>query len=354
MEDIDQELFDLAIILPVYNTEKYIKQCIESILCQIKENMELIIVNDGCTDSSMKIIKSLSLPSNVFIIDKQNEGRFWAKVDGMRMAKAKYIGFVDSDDYIEKNMLDKMLQLAKQEKSDIVECLTIPFSESGMIEKQIHIIQKRNTNLQQLKNKKLNNIDILKFYFLDEGISPFLWSKIFSKRCIYWFLKYIDKYNNTRSRFIGNPVDDIYIMPALLVFANSFSVCPERLYYYRIMSENSFNQQIEEDYKKKLDVLGYRYLDAFQFIETMFSKLHIDERIKNLHFIFLGRNIENFYHFCIESNENTRKLFSIYKKVWKKRKMFQYSYYAFLQKCYYEKRKMNKNEKIILLKILIY
>ena len=61
MEDIDQELFDLAIILPVYNTEKYIKQCIESILCQIKENMELIIVNDGCTDSSMKIIKKIRI-----------------------------------------------------------------------------------------------------------------------------------------------------------------------------------------------------------------------------------------------------------------------------------------------------
>ena len=354
VKDMKQELFDLAIVLPIYNTEKYIKQCMDSILCQMKKNIELIIVNDGCTDSSLEIIHSLSLPQNVVIINKNNEGRFWAKVDGMRFARAKYIGFIDSDDYIEENMFDKMLKLALEEKSDIVECLVDPFSDSSKVQEQVRIIQKRNIDLQKLGHKRLNKEDILRAYFLEQGISPFLWDKIFSRHCINLFLKYMNRFNNIRDQFIGNPVDDIYITPALLMFANSLSVCPERLYHYRIMSDNSFNREIEDDYNKKINIIGYRSFEAFGFIENMLIGLHMSKKIKNLHFVFLAKIIENFYDCCIKNAKNTRKSLLTYKKVWKKNRMFRYTYYAFCQRCYYEKRKMNKKEKVCLLKILIY
>ena len=91
----------ISIIVPVYNVEKYLKKCIDSILNQSFQNFELILVDDGSTDSSGEICDEYALKDRrVLVIHKENEGLSSARNEGIKASSAEYVGFVDSDDYI--------------------------------------------------------------------------------------------------------------------------------------------------------------------------------------------------------------------------------------------------------------
>ncbi|MEF2901576.1 MAG: glycosyltransferase [Terrisporobacter sp.] len=113
----------ISIIVPVYNVEKYLARCIDSILNQSLKNIEIILVDDGSTDSSPSICDEYSSKyENITAIHKKNERVSAARNDGIKLAKGKYIGFVDSDDWIEFNMFESMYKVAEDTKSDIVMC----------------------------------------------------------------------------------------------------------------------------------------------------------------------------------------------------------------------------------------
>ncbi len=113
----------VSVIVPIYNTEKYLKQCLDSIRNQTLTDIEIIMIDDGSTDGSAKI-------SNEYVVDderfsyyhKENEGLAAARQDGMERAKGKYIAFVDSDDWIEPNMYERMYLEAVRNDADIVFC----------------------------------------------------------------------------------------------------------------------------------------------------------------------------------------------------------------------------------------
>lgn len=111
----------LTIVVPAYNVEKYLKRCIDSCLDQDipKENYEIIIVNDGSTDNTLRIANELSNhQSNVKVIDQANTGSGGARNTGLKEAQGKYIWFIDSDDYIEKNVLHDLISQAEKHKLD--------------------------------------------------------------------------------------------------------------------------------------------------------------------------------------------------------------------------------------------
>jgi len=114
----------VSIIVPVYNTENYIEKCLISIVNQTLEDIEIIVVNDGSTDNSENIINEFieKYPYKIKYYKKQNGGLSDARNYGLSYANGEYIGFVDSDDYIEISMYEKMYNLAKKEEADIVEC----------------------------------------------------------------------------------------------------------------------------------------------------------------------------------------------------------------------------------------
>ena len=117
-------MIKVSVIVPVYNVEKYISKCLESLVNQTLKEIEIIAVNDGSPDNSQKIIdkfqKKYSKKIKSFI--KDNEGQGSARNLGLKYAKGEYISFVDSDDFIDKEMLEKMYNLAKKDNSDIVIC----------------------------------------------------------------------------------------------------------------------------------------------------------------------------------------------------------------------------------------
>ena len=110
----------LSVVVPVYNVEEYIYECIESILNQDIDGVEIIVINDGSTDNSLKIVKSFN-DERIRIIDKENGGLSSARNVGLKEAVGEYVIFIDSDDYLkDKSVLAEMYNLAKKNNSDIV------------------------------------------------------------------------------------------------------------------------------------------------------------------------------------------------------------------------------------------
>ena len=110
----------VSVIVPIYNVEKYIKQCIDSICNQTLKDIEIIAINDGSLDKSIDILKSIN-DDRIKIINQENKGLSGARNTGLRMASGEYVAFVDSDDFLgEKFALEDMYNLAINDNSDIV------------------------------------------------------------------------------------------------------------------------------------------------------------------------------------------------------------------------------------------
>lgn len=113
----------ISVIVPVYNAEKYIHKCVDSILNNTYSDIELILVDDGSPDSSPAICDEYAKrDSRVKVIHKENARASAARNDGMKIAQGKYIAFVDSDDWVEKDMFEKMLSTAETHDVDMVMC----------------------------------------------------------------------------------------------------------------------------------------------------------------------------------------------------------------------------------------
>ena len=112
----------VSVIVPIYNAEKFLEQCLDSIVNQTLKDIEIILIDDGSKDRSAEICKKYLFDSRVSYYHKENEGLAAARDDGMMRANGEYIGFVDSDDWIKPYMYEKMYNAAKTNDSDIVFC----------------------------------------------------------------------------------------------------------------------------------------------------------------------------------------------------------------------------------------
>ena len=114
----------VSVIVPFYNVENYIEKCLETLVNQTLKDIEIILVNDGSKDRSIDIVNKFlkQYPEKIVYLEKENGGLSDARNFGIPHAKGEYIAFLDSDDYVEKDMYENMYELAKKEDSDMVEC----------------------------------------------------------------------------------------------------------------------------------------------------------------------------------------------------------------------------------------
>lgn len=111
----------ISVILPIYNTEKYLRQCLESVIKQSLKEIEIICVNDGSTDSSLEILESLAdQDARITILNQDNQGPGVARNLGLENASGEYLSFLDSDDFFEYDMLERTYLQAKREDSDVL------------------------------------------------------------------------------------------------------------------------------------------------------------------------------------------------------------------------------------------
>lgn len=242
---------DLSIIVPVYNVEKYINKCLDSILNQKNVSFELIVVDDGSPDSCPDIIDNYSKKdSRVKVIHQTNAGVSNARNRGISEAQGEYLYFVDSDDWLVDDKLSKVLNIAKEKKLDVLFCDCYEAYESGQT-KRLHLFSKRF-----VFNEK-SNIDRVQKSILCHKYSPFFsagadnaypapWSKLIKTSLI--------KENNIRfNPDVCGVYDDGLFTIEVLEKAKKIAYSGIATYYYRILDSSivhSFRQGMVERFEK--------------------------------------------------------------------------------------------------------
>lgn len=242
-------MYKVSVIIPVFNSSLYLEKCLSTIVNQTLKDIEIILIDDGSTDNSLNIIKDYAEKyNNIKYKSKKNEGQAIARNLGIKMASGEFIAFVDSDDYIELDMLEELYNMAKSKSSDIVVCDYVEEYSNKNVEKKSLYIEADN---------------IIKSYIVCAA-GP--WSKIIKSDIL--------KKNNIK--FLeGNIYEDLAIIPTLALYTSKISYCPKILYHYLIRPNSTMNQT---KYNKKLesifnvmDVLyhnfnGKGYNDELEFL----------------------------------------------------------------------------------------
>lgn len=174
----------VSIIIPIYNVEKYLKQCIDSVINQSYKNLEIILVDDGSTDNSSKICDEyVALDSRIKAIHKSNGGLMSAWKAGFLVSTCKYVGFVDSDDWIDSNMYEELVRNAISYESDIVVCQLIKVNSEYINIKEKMKLQPGVFDKKKIKNEILSGI-ISDGTYLGRKLSPNRVTKLFKKEII--------------------------------------------------------------------------------------------------------------------------------------------------------------------------
>ena len=167
----------VSIIVPIYNAEKYMKKCIDSILSQTLKNIEIILVNDGSSDNSANIADEYSrLDKRVRVIHQNNSGPSVARNTGISVARGEYIGFVDSDDYIEQTMYEELFKSADKNNVQVAMCSYI---ENYIYKNESHTI-KANLEQGKIYDKSGIRSNIINTFAKNENYGFYsLWNKIY-------------------------------------------------------------------------------------------------------------------------------------------------------------------------------
>ncbi|MBM6691186.1 glycosyltransferase [Fusobacterium mortiferum] len=201
-----EERIKISVVIPMYNVETYVRKCIESVLNQTYKNLEVIVVNDGSKDNSLKIVKEYIFDKRLKIIDKENMGVSSARNRGIEEASGDYITFVDSDDYLDKNIYKNIVKKLKDE--DIVIFNFEYFNNNGQKRKGIHLAEEYSyINKGEKFLKKISNV---------------CWNKLYK----YEYIK--------NKRFISGIIfEDIFWSIDTLLFCENVKFINEIGYYYR-------------------------------------------------------------------------------------------------------------------------
>ena len=149
----------VSVIVPVYNTEKYLKNCIDSLLKQNFEDYEIIVINDLSPGNAEEIIKSYNDKKIVYIKNKTNKGIGYNRNLGIKKAKGEYVCFIDSDDYVKENFISKMYNYSKENNLDLCVCDYVNVDEKGNTLEEFNLSNFGITNYEE-NNKILCEINL--------------------------------------------------------------------------------------------------------------------------------------------------------------------------------------------------
>lgn len=265
---MDAHNIQVSIIMPAYNVEKYLRQCLDSLFSQTLKDIEIIAVNDGSTDNSLQILEEYKskYPEMMRIYSTENRGVSHARNYGIGKAVGEYILFVDSDDYIEEEMCEKLYKKAIKDKNDIVICGRYNFYENhqtGQVKQEIIIPEMINRNFNLYEDK----------YELAH-ILPFPWDKLFKRELI----EDIEFPLNIR-------FEDIVFSYEAVVKAKNIGVIYEPLYNYRKTTQGGFLNSFSE---QTLDIVkAFEILTNYMKENNYFDYFHDElEFICSRHFLY--------------------------------------------------------------------
>ena len=259
-EEITSEIFlyspkeknpQISVIIPIYNCEKYIKECLSSLIKQTFKNFEIICVNDGSNDDTLKILKKFETKDErIIIFNQNNSGPGIARNIGMKKSKGKYLIFLDSDDIFKKTMLEELYIKIKENDSDVVICNSQNFEKKKWWKKFYEKNYMISNNI--IKQKTFSSLDIEKDFF-----NLFIWwpwDKLFKR-------KYIEnlgiEYQNLKSS------EDLFFVAASVIAAKKISYLDKILINHRIGIKNS----VSNSRQKSWDNFYYALKELKRFIK---------------------------------------------------------------------------------------
>ena len=227
----------ISVIVPIYNVERYLEKCINSITKQTYKNLEIILVNDGSTDNSLNICQKIEKSDKrIKIINKKNEGVSIARNEGWKIANGKYVTFIDSDDYIQNDMIQYLYEIILK-GVDIAICDYIILDEKNNRKirnynctNKISILEQKEALIRLLKDKEIHN---------------YAWAKLY-KMELFKNIKYP----------VGRKMEDLGIMYKLFLEAVKIGYGTEKKYFY-IQREESIMHTISEEFYKDLYELSF-------------------------------------------------------------------------------------------------
>lgn len=239
----------ISVIVPVYNAEKYLARCVDSILNQSYKSLEIILVDDGSIDNSSQLCDEyMAKDERVKVIHKENGGVSSARNAGIDIANGQYIAFADSDDWIENGMYDSLIQKIKEENVDIVKCCYYK-EENGITTKLGYVYDvSRKTDLSTKK---------------DDFLQLYLNGSIHAGNCCLLIKKDVidrtDKYNTNIA--MG---EDLLFEIGLICNANSIFTLNEAYYHYCINNESaSMNSKY---IKRNIEHLTLLHFEIINFL----------------------------------------------------------------------------------------
>ena len=220
MANKDESSVLVSIIVPVYNMSLYLKKCLDSICGQTLEQIEIICVNDGSTDNSLDILKEYAKKDKrIIVVSQENQGLSAARNTGLDIARGEYIGFVDSDDYISKDMYLYLYNDIRKNDADIAICsYYIKYDDSVIV-----IIKHDDCVID-------NEKDYIKELLKDDYIQNYVWTRLYKR----------ELFDDVRFQ-IGKVYEDVYLSCDLLGKVNKICYINKPLYYYCIR-DNSISR----------------------------------------------------------------------------------------------------------------
>lgn len=269
----------LSIIIPIYNVEKYIKDCVLSIIKQTVFNIEIIFVNDGSTDSSMSILtdilnkESIEVQNCFKIINQLNQGQSSARNNAIEIAEGEYIAFLDSDDFLSKDYINKVINVIQNNNPDIIRIS----AEKFYIDSN-----------EKMKSMKFHQDKYSRLY----EINTELRIDIFNENHWYPWLSIIKKELIEIDFPVGYYFEDAVFMSALYLKSKNIYFLNEKLYFYRHNLESSLNSKNRKNINK--------IEESLNFCLKYFSKKMVSEKLYSI--IFLNF-LRAYCIFLLENNE---------------------------------------------------
>ena len=279
----------ISVIVPVYNVEKYLNKCIESIVNQTYRNLEIILVDDGSPDNCPQMCDEWAKKDDrIIVIHKENGGLSDARNKGLDIATGEYIGFVDSDDWIDLDLYECFVSKFKKNNASIIACNVVKVYEDK-IEKNINEVKKEVYNVEEALNELIHG----------RTFRAVVWNKLYHKNTI----------NKIRFPY-GKTHEDEFFTYKVLSNANKLIYVPNKFYYYRQRSGSIMNLWST----KHLDVLE-AFNERLYFLKQNYSNLYILDKY-------------TFFNFClyccdliltelpkVEICENINKVFKYYESI---------------------------------------
>lgn len=267
----------ISIIVPIYNVEKYLDQCIQSILKQTYKDFELILVNDGSPDNSERICKKYeTVDSRIKYLKKKNGGLVSAWIYGLEHSSGEYICFIDPDDYVESNHLKSMYDAAKKYKVSFVIAPTYELRKKNVIYK----LRLKQGYYASSQYKSLIHYYILNDdHFQDRLIPPSRWGKLIKRNLILNNIQYTDE----RMTY----GEDLSLIIPILLNIDKCYVLKENLndgYICRIR-EDSMVQSYDKNRWKSTKIVYENLMTAFKdynATSNQFRQLYMDYLIASI------------------------------------------------------------------------